>query len=216
VKTALVAHKEKKVRYILVQNLDTLLYVANLGSIELHTFHSRVGSLDKPDYAVLDLDPEGVSFKAVVEVALQAHELLGKAPNFCKTSGGTGLHIYIPLDGKYSYAMAKKLIVALAKAVHAKLPQLTSMERSPAKRKGKVYLDVQQNNRGQLMAAPYTVRAFAGAPVSTPLDWKEVKPGLNPKDFTIKTVLKRIRKDGFKGVLGKGVDINKILESLAH
>jgi bifunctional non-homologous end joining protein LigD len=212
VKTTLITHSNRKVRYILAQNTETLLYVANLGSIELHLFNSTVKHLDKPDYLVLDLDPEAISFDAVVDAALIIHELLGEAPHFCKTSGGSGMHIFIPLKAKYDYEETRAMALKIAQEVCERLPKITSLERNPKKRQRKVYIDTLQNSKGQLVAAPYSVRAFKGAPVSTPLGWNEVKHGLNPKDFTIENVPDRLAKKGdlFKGILGRAAKSLKL------
>ncbi len=208
VKTFPVSHQNRKVNYILAQNAKTLLYVVNLGSIELHMFNSTTKQIEKPSYLVLDLDPEAIPFTAVIETALTIHEILQtlKVPNFCKTSGGTGLHIYIPLQAKYDYKQAREFAMIIARLTHEKLPKITSLERMPSKRQKKVYIDTLQNSKGQLVVAPYSVRAFRHAPVSTPLSWNEVKPGLDPLDFTIETVPARLAKKGdlFKGVLGRG------------
>lgn len=215
VKAALIAHEKRKVHYIIAQNAKTILYVANLGSIEMHLFHSRLKSLDKPDYMILDLDPESISFDAVVEVSLAIHDILEelKIPHFCKTSGGTGLHIYVPTKGKYSYDEVRGAAQEIGKMTAKKLPRLISLERAPEKRKRKVYIDTLRNAKGQLTVAPYSVRAFAKAPVSTPLEWDEVRRGLDPKDFTIKNVASRLEKKGdlFKGVLGKGANLSIFL-----
>lgn len=220
VHTTTLSHANRKVRYIVCQNADTLLYVANLGSIELHLFHSRQGQLEKPDYMILDLDPQSVPFDAVVDVALCMHRMLQKwkVPHFCKTSGGTGLHIYIPLKAKYSYPEVRACAMAIAKCVHKALPALTSLERNPKKRRGKVYIDTLQNSKSQLAAAPYSVRGFPGAPVSTPLSWSEVKHGLHPKKFTLKTVPARVAKKGdlFKGVLGRGANVKQTMKRVAE
>ncbi len=198
-------HLVKKVNYILVDNAKTLLYVANLASIELHPFHSRVKNLEKPDYLIFDLDPESISFDAVVETAQVIHDQLEKIhmPNFCKTSGGDGLHIYVPLKGKYTYPQVKEFAMGVAALVHEELPEITSLERLPRKRQKKVYIDTLQNEHGQTVVAPYSVRGRPGATVSTPLEWKEVKPGLDPTQFTLRTTLKRLAKKGdlFKGML---------------
>ncbi|MBU6384167.1 MAG: non-homologous end-joining DNA ligase [Verrucomicrobia bacterium] len=211
VKRATISHANRKVHYILGQNVNTLLYVANLGSIEMHLFNSRVKKLESPDYMVLDLDPQAISFDAVVDTALAIHAILQKLkiPNFCKTSGGTGLHIYVPVNGKYSYEEVRRYAKIIAACVHQALPAITSLERNPKKRNRKVYIDTLQNSKGQLVVAPYSVRGFAGAPVSTPLSWSEVKHGLDPKDFTIHTVPARLSKKGdlFHGILGKGADL---------
>ncbi len=220
VKTAQVAHKTKKISYIVVQNEKTLLYVANLGSIEFHPFNSRIQSLEHPDYVVLDLDPVDVAFDTVVDVALAAHAVLEecKIPNLCKTTGGKGLHIFVPLKGKHSYEEATQFAFLLAQIVHDKLPQITSLERSPKKRPKKVYLDYLQNHLGQTLVSAYSVRARAHATVSAPLLWKEVKHGLNPQKFTIKTLPKRLSQKGdlFTGILEKGVSLESCLTKLTR
>ncbi len=214
VKTVSISHANRKVRYIVAQNTKTLLYVANLGSIEMHLFHSKIKKLERPDYLILDLDPQSISFDAVVDTALVIHELLQKLkiPHVCKTSGGSGLHIYVPLNGKYTYEESRHYAMVIAKCTHEILPEITSLERNPKKRNRKVYIDTLQNSKGQLAVAPYSVRAFLGAPVSTPLSWNEVKHGLDPKSFTMKNVPSRLAQKGdlFKGVLGKGANLKKL------
>ena len=211
VKTIKVHHEERIIDYILVNNLDTLLYVVNLGSIELHPFSAQMKQLQKPDYLILDLDPEGLPFDAVVEVANQIHALLDaeKVANFCKTSGSRGLHIYVPMKAHYDFDEVKSWAHQVAIKAHNKLPRTTSLERLPNKRQKKVYIDFLQNRQMQTVVAPYSVRGRPHATVSTPLLWSEVKEGLDPLDFTIKTVPKRLIKKGdpFKGVLGKGASI---------
>lgn len=219
IKTIRVQHKDKTLDYITVQNKTSLLYVVNLGSLELHPFHSTSKHLDQPDYAVLDLDPENASFEQVVEVALVIHEFLDRlnVSNFCKTSGARGLHIYIPLKARYSFSVVKDFMYVLALHIHEKLPHLTSLERLPKNRQKKVYLDFLQNAPGQTLVAPYSVRAQPHATVSTPLDWKEVTRGLDRQTFTIKTLPQRLAQKGdlFASVLKKGVNIEKILQELS-
>lgn len=209
---------EAYINYLVCQDKATLLYMANLGCIEINPWFSRLKHLDKPDYAVLDLDPEAIGFDKVIEVAVETHAILGKLkiPNYCKTSGATGLHIYIPLGAKYTYDQSKDFLHLIAVMVNQKLPTITSLERSPKKRQKKIYLDYLQNRKGQTLASPYSVRPKDGAPVATPLEWKEVKKGLDPKDFNILTIFQRLKKKGdlFKPVLGKGMDLNKILRQL--
>lgn len=218
IKTIPVEHDEKVVTYLMVQNQKTLEYVVNLGSIELHPFMSRIKDLHKPDYLVIDLDPVDLPFDIVIDTALAIHKLFEELQidHYCKTSGGRGLHIYIPLNGKYDFEQVKHFREILAYLIHQKLPQTTSLERKPANRQKKVYIDVIQNNPGQSVVAPYSVRARPGATVSTPLDWKEVKPGLSPSDFTIQTVPARIKQKGdlFKPILGKGIDLRSILKHI--
>lgn len=211
-------HENRDVNYYVVENEKGLLYLANLGCIDFNPFLSRIDSLEYPDYLVLDLDPEDISFDKVVEVALTIHEVLEKweIPSVCKTSGKRGMHIYIPLGAKYKYEESVNFGKLIAYIVHKMLPDITSVERSPKDRQKKVYLDYLQNNFGQTVVAPYSVRATPGATVSTPLKWSEVKPGISPQDFTIQTVLPRFKKTGdlFKLAQGRGIDLKKILKKI--
>lgn len=214
--TAEIEHEGKHVHYLLVQDKASLEYAVNLGTIEFHPFHAKEGHLDCPDYFILDLDPVDVPFNTVIETAKIIHQLFDdwKFPHYCKTSGGRGLHIYIPLHGLYTLDQVAKFGEIIGLLLHNELPKITSLERSPAKRKNKIYLDVLQNNFGQTIAAPYSVRGRPFAPVSTPLHWDELKKGLKPEDFNIKTVPTRLKKVGeiFSPVLGKGFKMKQWLE----
>jgi len=216
--TEVVTHKEGEHRYRLIQDEKTLLYTANLGAIDFNPFNSRIGHLEKPDYLIFDLDPEAISFIAFVETVLAFHAELEalSIPHFCKTSGATGLHIYVPMGAKYTYEQTKDLALLISHKIHAKLPSITSLERSPKNRQKRVYLDCLQNNFGQTLAAPYSVRPCPGAPVSTPLKWSEVKRGLDPLDFNISNTLQRVKKMGdlFAPVLGKGINLSTLLKKL--
>ena len=208
----------KDIRYLVCQDAATLLYVANLGCIELNPWNSRVGSLGQPDYLVIDLDPDDIAFSRVVEAALAVRKTLDRAgaPGFCKTSGKRGLHVCVPLGACYDYDLAKQLAELIANLVHGELPASTSVVRRPALRRQRVYVDFLQNRRGQTLAAPYSVRPYPGATVSTPLRWEEVRPGLDPSRFTMLTLPKRLEKVGdlWSGVLGPGVDLQDCLERL--
>jgi bifunctional non-homologous end joining protein LigD len=219
VKTFPVKHEGKVDNYLLINDLRSLLYAVNLGSIDLHPFHSNVGHLDNPDYCVIDLDPHDISFDHVVEVALVIHDLLTKikVTHCCKTSGGKGMHILIPLQGKYDFDQSRQFAEVICHLVHEKLPNTTSMERSPEKRPKMIYLDCLQNRTGQSIVAPYSARPRPNATVSTPLAWKEVKKGLDVSKFTIETVPKRLSKIGdiFKPVIGKGINMKTALQALS-
>ena len=210
----------KIVHYMVCNDLKSLLYIANLGCIEMNPWNSTVNFKDRPDYIVIDIDPsEKNTFNDVVDVALAIKEILdkGKIEGYCKTSGASGMHVYIPCNKKYNYVEAREFARIIASLVNEKLPKLTTLERSLSKRKNnQVYIDFLQNSKGQTLACAYSVRPKPGATVSTPLDWKEVKHGLLPSDFTIKNVLKRFNKKGdlFNGVLGKGIDFSKALSLL--
>ena len=161
VKTTSVTHKGKTTHYLVVNNLESLLYAVNLGCIEFHPFLSHIKTIGSPDFLVFDLDPEATTFANVVKVAQEIHNVLEELsiPSFCKTSGATGLHICVPLKGKHTYEEAKDFALSIANIVHQRIPKITSLERMPQKRQGKVYLDCFQNNQGQTIAAPYSVRA---------------------------------------------------------
>lgn len=210
----------KIVHYIVCNDLKSLLYIANLGCIEMNPWNSTVNSQDHPDYIVIDIDPSDKNtFNDVIDVALVIKEVLdkGKINGYCKTSGASGMHVYIPCKKKYNYDEAREFARIIASLVNEKLPKLTTLERSLTKRKNnQVYVDFLQNSKGQTLACAYSVRPKPGATISTPLEWKEVKPGLLPTDFTIKNVLKRFQKKGdlFNGVLGKGVNFQKTLSLL--
>ncbi|RQW77321.1 MAG: DNA ligase, partial [Geobacter sp.] len=209
---------DKDINYLFCQDEATLVYMANLGCIEINPWLSRVQKLDYPDYVVIDLDPEDIAFDKVVEAALAVKEALGRAgvKGYPKTSGATGIHIYVPLHAEYDYDTATTFARLIATIAHELVPDYTSLVRSPSKRQKKVYLDYLQNRKGQTLAAPYSLRPRKGAPVSTPLKWEEVKPGLDPQAFTIRTIHDRVEKMGdlFRGVLGAGLDLGKCLERL--
>jgi DNA ligase D-like protein (predicted polymerase)/DNA ligase D-like protein (predicted 3'-phosphoesterase) len=206
------------VDYLVCQDAATLAFMNNMGCIQLNPWSSRLGQLENPDFLVIDLDPGENTYDEVVEVALAAKSVMDAAgiSVYPKTSGATGMHLYVPLGAKYAFSEVKKLALKLAKAIHAELPKLTSLARDPKARQKLIYIDYLQNAIGQTIAAPYSVRPRPGAPVSTPLQWKEVKPGLNPLDFTIKNTAKRLKKWGdlFQPVLDEGIDLAVALKKV--
>jgi bifunctional non-homologous end joining protein LigD len=210
--------ESRDITYVVCQNEASLLYLANLGCIELNPWSSRIGSLDRPDYLVIDLDPEDVPFARVIATAVAVRKTLEgcDAKGFCKTSGKRGLHIFVPLGTRYSYDRSREFAELIANLVNGELPDSTSVVRSPAQRQGKVYLDFLQNRRGQTLAAPYSVRPYPNATVSAPLKWSEVKKGLDPAQFTMRTMRKRLDKVGdlWEPVLGPGIDLVTCLERL--
>lgn len=212
---------DKYINYIICNDKATLAYLNNLGCIELNVWTSKIQKADNPDYLVLDLDPsEKNSFDDVIETALAVKEVLDLAgiEGYPKTSGSSGIHIYIPTNGKYSYEQVKDFGHLLMQMVQQKLPELTTLERSLQKRdKDKIYLDYLQNRRGQTLASVYSLRPKKSAPVSMPLEWAEVKRGLQPTDFNIYNALNRITEKGdlFKPTLGKGIDMLKAIKKLS-
>lgn len=204
--------------YLVCADEATLLYIANLGCIEMNPWHSRTKKPDNPDWSIIDLDPDDISFDKVVETARVVKEVLDGfgVESFCKTSGSTGLHIYVPFGAKYSYDQSKLFAELVATMVHQELPKFTSIERSPAKRRGMIYVDFLQNRSTQTIAAPYSLRPKFGATASAPLDWSEVKKGLSISQFNIHNMLDRVKEAGdlFKGVLGKGINLEAVLKKV--
>ncbi|HEX7870199.1 MAG TPA: non-homologous end-joining DNA ligase, partial [Chryseobacterium sp.] len=213
---------DKNIDYIYCNDKATLAYLNNLGCIDLNPWNSSLPDLEHPDFLVLDLDPSKKNtFDDVIETALQVNEVLQsiKIKGYCKTSGSTGIHVYIPMGGKYDFDQVKDFAHILMKQVNEKLPKLTTLERSLKKRDDKkIYLDYLQNRSGQTLASVYSIRPREGASVSMPLNWDELKKGLKPTDFNIHNALDRIKEksDLFKPVLGRGIDMMKALELLGN
>ncbi len=202
--------------YLVCSNEASLIYMASLGCIEMNPWSSRVQKTDHPDWCVIDIDPDKQSFDQVIEAALVTKEVLDSlgVPSYAKTSGSTGIHIYIPLGAKYTYEQSKEFARIIVTLVHEQLPSFTSIERMRANRKGKMYLDFLQNRPQATIASPYSLRPKPGATVSMPLHWDEVKKGLKMTDFTIFNALERIKSEGdiFKPVIGKGISLEKVIK----
>jgi bifunctional non-homologous end joining protein LigD len=209
---------KREKEFFICDDEASLIFLANLGCIEISPWNSTAGKPDNPDWCVIDLDPDQNTFNQVIKAAQVTHELfewLG-VPSYCKTSGASGLHIYVPLGAKYTYEQSKEFARAIVTVVHSRIPSFTSIERQIADRGGKMYLDFLQNRPQATIVAPYSVRPKPGATVSMPLHWEEVKAGLKISDFTIKNARERISKTGemFKPIIGKGIDLNKALRKL--
>jgi len=204
--------------YLVCKKEADLLFMANLGSIEMNPWNSKEQSEEYPDWCVIDLDPDKNTFEQVIECAQVTHQVLEAlgVPSYCKTSGSTGLHVYIPLGAKYGYETSKEFGRAIATIVHKQLPKYTSIERLTNNRNGKMYIDFLQNRPQATLAAPYSVRPKPGATVSMPLHWDEVKKGLKISNFNIYNAMARIREMGdiFKPVIGKGVNLEKVIKKL--
>jgi bifunctional non-homologous end joining protein LigD len=202
--------------FLVCNNEASLLYMASLGCIEINPWSSRTKKPDHPDWCIIDLDPDKNTFGQVIEAALVTREILDGlgVPSFCKTSGSSGLHIYIPLGAKYTYEQSKEFARVIATMVHNEIPKFTSIERATRNRGGKMYIDFLQNRPQATVAAPYSVRPKPGATVSMPLHWEEVKKGLRMSDFTIANAIGRIKEMGdiFSPVLGKGIDLEKVVK----
>ena len=213
------SHREQKEKeFLLCTNEASLLYIASLGCIEMNPWSSTIKNPDNPDWCIIDLDPDENSFNQVIQAARVTKDVLDAIgiPSYCKTSGSSGLHIYIPLGAKYSYHDSKEFGRRIAKIVHAELPQFTSIERKTAHRGGNMYIDFLQNRPQATVAAPYSLRPKPGATVSAPLYWEEVKRGLKLSDFSLRNMPARLQKEGdiFKGVLGKGIDMKKAIKNI--
>ena len=209
-----------KVDYIIGDNLATLLYMANLGAIERHPWHSRVADLDHPDWFVFDLDPTNVEFALVCEVAWTTKEILESLglESYAKTSGSRGIHVYVPLKPVHAYEEVAKFAERVAEMVVAAHPDVATVERSLKKRSpSNIYVDHMQNARGKSVVAPYSVRPKPGATVSAPLEWSEVqRKRIKTEDFTIKNMLRRIEQKGelFRPVLRKKQTLRRATERL--
>ncbi|MES2276615.1 MAG: DNA ligase D [Bacteroidota bacterium] len=202
--------------YLVATNEASLLWMVSLGCIEMNPWFSRTQSPDNPDFCVIDLDPDKNTFDQVIEAAQEVKKVLDAmdVPSFPKTSGSTGMHIYIPLYAKYTYEQSQMFAKIIVSLVHKQIPHYTSLERMISARKGKMYLDFLQNRPGATIAGPYSLRPKPSATVSMPLSWDEVKPGLSMRDFTIFNSIGRLKETGdlFRGVLGKGIDLEKTIK----
>lgn len=208
------------VDYIIGDNLQTLIYMANLGAIERHPWHSRVRDLEHPDWFVFDLDPQGVEWEEICEVALSCKEILDQLglDSYAKTSGSRGIHVYVPVKPKYSYEEIADFAERVAQLIERENPNVATLERSLKKRKkARIYVDHMQNARGKSVVAPYSVRPKPGATVSAPLEWSEVKrKAITIQDFTIRTMLERLQRKGdlFEPVLRKKQSLERAIKKL--
>jgi bifunctional non-homologous end joining protein LigD len=196
----------RTINYIIANDRATLLYLANLACIDQNPWMSRIGSLDKPDFMLIDLDPVECPFDMIVEAALLTREVLEQVGlrGYPKTTGGDGMHIYVPVEPKYSYDQVRGFAEIVSHLVIGRKPDLFTTPRAVVKRrKGRVYFDYLQIAESKTISAPYVIRPYDGAPVATPLSWDEVKPDLLPQHFTIENAPARFAAVGdlFAGVL---------------
>ena len=241
-------HRAEPINYLVCNNKKSLLWIANLGAIEMHPWYSRIKDFEScdnsslifeekcglnfPDFIVFDLDPYIYSggeekgqepeyntkgFKAAVEVAYHLRDLFNelKIKSFVKTSGKTGLHIYVPIKNEYTYDQTRSFAEIIGKMLMSRFPKKITMEWNTAKRTGKVFFDYNQNSRGKTIASVYSVRPTTSATVSMPVRWEEID-NIVPKDFTLLTVpdIMRRKSDPWRGVLENKQDINFILSSI--
>jgi bifunctional non-homologous end joining protein LigD len=191
------AGKSNTIDWLVCNDLATLLYMINLDCIDLHPWSSRTMTPDEPDYISIDLDPSDKDFEKAIETARTAKELFDqyRIKSFIKTSGKTGLHIFIPCSS-IRFGEARTIAENICNAIHKLLPAITTMERSVSNRGNKLYVDPSQNDYSDRLAVAYCVRANKLPTVSTPLEWKEINSKLHPRKFTIETILKRLEKKG--------------------
>jgi bifunctional non-homologous end joining protein LigD len=211
---------QREIRYFVCDDEESLLYVANLGTIPLHIWASRVGSLELCDWCVIDLDPKEAPFSDVIRCAQALRQLCEAVglSSYIKTTGKTGLHIMLPLGRQCTYAQSRTLGELLARVVLRELKDIATITRHVTKRGDKVYLDYLQNRHGQTIVAPFSVRPLPGATVSMPLVWDEVNDSLDPRAFTIKTAMERMERrasDPVAPVLEEKPDLAQVLEKLA-
>lgn len=213
-------HAQREIDYFVCDDEPSLLYLANMAAIPLHVWASRVGSLERPDWCVIDLDPKEAPFAHVVQVALALHRLCDEVglPHFVKTSGSSGLHLLIPLGRQLTYEQSRSFGELLSRVVVTREPEIATVTRQVQRRDGKVYLDYVQNGHGRLIVAPYSVRPLPGAPVSMPLRWDEVTGELDLRAYTIRSAperMDRLGSDPCIPVLAEVPDLMGALEKLS-
>jgi bifunctional non-homologous end joining protein LigD len=188
----------RNVHYIICSNKATLLYLANLGCIELHPWNSRIRNLNCPSYMVIDLDPGHNTFAEVAAVARETRKVIaaGGGTSLVKTSGKTGIHVYVPLRPIYDFGDVRAVARLVAQIVNRRMPELTTVSPRLTGRKNRIYLDCARNGFGQTIVAPYSLRAFPKATVSAPLDWRELTSSSSPARYHLRSIGRRIAMKG--------------------
>lgn len=216
------AGRRKVINYLLVEDLAGLLWLVNQGAIEMHPWLSLASRPDYPTAAVLDLDPAPpAGFAEARQLALRLRDLLAALglKAYPKTSGATGLHLYLPLAGRYSYAAVRQALAVVARLAVKAWPDLGTAERAVERRTGRVYLDVAQNARGKTIASVYSVRPLPGAPVSFPLTWEELaETAADPRRYHLASVPRLLagRPDPFAPVLTEAQSLDHLLQERPH
>jgi bifunctional non-homologous end joining protein LigD len=212
VRTEVLAGEEGEERCFVCDDADTLAWLANLAAIPLHVWSSRVATLERPDWCILDLDPKKAPFSQVVTLALAARKLCRELglPSYVKASGSSGLHVLVPLGRQLEHKASVALAQLLSEVLVRRHPELATVERNPRVRGVRVYLDAFQNGRGKLLVAPFSPRPLPGVPVSMPLRWSEVNARLGPRAFTASNAvarMKRLSSDPLLGILTEEPDL---------
>ncbi len=205
------------INFILCDTVETLVWMANSGVVEINPWLSRYTNLDYPDFAIFDIDPsEGSTWEDVQIVAKLVRSLLDQwnLVGFPKVSGATGLHIYVPVEPKYTYKEIQAFLMYGAMLIRGAYPEKVTLERKVKDRYGKVYIDYPQNARGQTIGSVYGVRATRGAPVSMPILWDELD-GVTPQSWNLKTALSRLESTGdlFFPVISTKQNIDSVLKA---
>jgi bifunctional non-homologous end joining protein LigD len=212
---------QREIEYFVCDDLDALLYIANMGAIPLHIWSSRIDHLQNPDFCIIDLDPKKAPFRDVLTLARATHALCDEIglPNYVKTTGSTGLHVLVPLGRQCTFEQSRMLGQLIARVLEVEHADIATTARHMASRKGRVYIDYLQNRHGQLIVAPYCVRPLPGAPVSAPLEWREVNARLEPRKWTIRNLPRRLarkRSDPMLPLLHDTPDLVGALARLAE
>ncbi len=220
IKTKSIKKKDEGVtNYVLINNVATLVYLANQAVIAPHIWLSRVDKLEYPDRMIFDLDPSGTDFNMVRKAALYIKDLLDKLelPSFVMTTGSRGLHIVIPLKRFHTFDWVRSFAYDVASTIVKKHPDMVTLEMRKIKRKNLVFIDILRNAFGQTGIAPYAVRPKPNAPIATPVKWKEVKGShLRPDKYTVQNIFKRIENVGdlWQGINKECVSLTKARKKL--
>jgi bifunctional non-homologous end joining protein LigD len=221
IRTATIHSVESRrdISYFILESADALAYMANLGVIPIHIWSSRATHLERPDWLLFDIDPKGSTTVEAVKVARATGDILrevGLRP-CVKTSGQRGIHVTVGLVSSYTYEQARMFAELVARLVVAKMPEIATINRNVRARSGRVYIDYLQLGMGKTIAAPFSVRPIPAAPVSAPLEWRELVPSLEPSRLNIKTMprrMKRLTRDPFLALLNDRQQLEPALSML--
>jgi bifunctional non-homologous end joining protein LigD len=184
--------------HVIGGDLPSLVYLLNLGAISVHPWSCTVDALDRPDQLVFDLDPTEIAFREVRNAAMLVRDLLGhyRIHSWVKTSGGRGLHVMVPLAAVHSFEQVRTAAETITRLARTREPRLFTLDMRRARRRGKILIDVHRNHRGATVVSPYGVREYAGATVSTPVEWDELERPLYPEDFHVRNIRERLQRVG--------------------
>jgi bifunctional non-homologous end joining protein LigD len=202
-----------------IVNLDraAMTYFVNLGYVSFHPWSAAADAVDRPDQMLFDIDPTEIAFREVRNAALLVRGLLAafKIRSWVKTSGGRGLHVMVPLEPQYSFEQVLTAAATIARMARQREPSLFTFDMRRARRRGKILIDVLRNRRGATLVSPYAVREYAGAPISTPLEWSELQQGIYPENFHFGNIRERLaaQSDPFRDFFAHRQSLRPLLES---